>query len=146
MSAIAAQTCERNPQALPSGADQAITVDKSCAQSESNMSDVYVNALSGLRAAQARMDISAQNIASAQVNAGQATARNRQTQNSAGVQVAISDQGQALSDRADSLGADIVEHRSAAFAYQANLFSVRAASNVQRKAVAILEDRSAMRR
>ena len=67
------------------------------------MSDVYVNALSGLRAAQGRMDIAAQSIANVQANAGPSAASNRQTQNSVGVQVAISDEGQALSDRADAL-------------------------------------------
>lgn len=104
------------------------------------MANIFVNALSGLNAAQTRMDVAAQNIANAQTEGYRPMQVSQQALAGGGVTVSISEQGRARAAQEDSLGADLIESKTASFAYQANLFSVRIADKMQRDAIALLND------
>lgn len=103
------------------------------------MTNMLVSALSGLNAAMNRLDSSAARIA--QAGAVPIGAHDWSSEDAAGVQVTISDDARQRAAQPDQLTADIVEQRSAAFAYEANLFSVRIADRVALATIDMMDRR-----
>lgn len=94
----------------------------------SGQSSATVIGLSGMRAAQARLDTTAHNVANAMTEGFQRQTLTQTTQAGGGVQVSIGKEAQALS--ADSpvfgdLAGDMVEERMSLYSFQANLQTVK---------------------
>lgn len=94
----------------------------------SGQSSATVIGLSGMRAAQARLDTAGHNVANAMTEGFQRQTLTQTAQASGGVQVSIGREAQALSADAPVFGdlaGDMVEQRMSLYSFQANFQTVR---------------------